>query len=116
MILLVCNVGSTSLKFKLYNMPCADALAEGKVERVGSRDDAIFHYRNCKSGFTVTLEGQSILTYTNGIEKYLGYLTDKNHGALEKLGLLERVGFKTVLAKGYYGVHRLDAPVLAAME
>jgi acetate kinase len=92
------------------------ALAEGKIERIGGQDDAIFHYRNCKSGFSVKLEGQSIPTYTDGIKKYLGYLTDKNDGALEDLNLLERVGFKTVLAKGYYGVHRLDAPVLAAME
>jgi acetate kinase len=123
MILLVCNVGSTSLKFKLYDMsgvgaPGARAktLAEGKVERVGSRDDAIFHYRNCGSGFSVKLEGQSIPTYTDGIKKYLDCLTDKTNGALEDLNLLERVGFKTVLAKGYYGVHPLDAPVLEAME
>ena len=44
MKILICNAGSTSLKFKLWDMPERRALAEGKVERVGT-DSAIFHYR-----------------------------------------------------------------------
>ena len=43
MKILICNAGSTSLKFKLWDMPALAVLAEGKVERVGS-SDAIFHY------------------------------------------------------------------------
>ena len=38
MKLLVSNVGSTSLKFKLYEMPSEEVLCSAKVERVGSRD------------------------------------------------------------------------------
>ena len=53
MIILVCNAGSTSLKFKLYDMPSPVVLAEGKVERVGSSDNAIFHYTNENKNFTV---------------------------------------------------------------
>ena len=45
MIILVCNAGSTSLKFKLYDMPNAALLAAGKVERVGSVDDALAQQR-----------------------------------------------------------------------
>ena len=41
MKILVCNVGSTSLKFKLYDMPACTVLSQGKAERVGSLDDAI---------------------------------------------------------------------------
>ncbi len=116
MYLLVCNVGSTSLKFKLYNMPDAAPLADGKIERVGSTSEAIYHYRNCRSGFTVKLEGQSIPTYTEGIQKYLADLTHSEHGALDRLEKLERVGFKTVLAKNFYGVHQLTPEVLQGME
>ena len=36
MKILICNAGSTSLKFKLWRMPEREVLAEGKVERVGS--------------------------------------------------------------------------------
>ena len=116
MHILVCNVGSTSLKFKLYNMPSAEPLAEGKIERVGSRDDAIFHYRNHRNGFNEKLDKQCIPTYTDGIKKFLDRLTGAESGALEDLKILERIGFKTVLAKGYYGVHLLDDSVLAAMR
>lgn len=45
MIILICNAGSTSLEFKLWDMPALAALAEGKVERAGSVE-AIFHYAN----------------------------------------------------------------------
>ena len=52
MLILVCNVGSTSLKYKLFDMPCTDILVEAKTERVG-RNDAIFTYRNNQNGFSV---------------------------------------------------------------
>ena len=116
MYLLVCNVGSTSLKFKLYNMPHAAPLAEGKIERVGSLTDAIYHYRNPTNDWSIKLEGQSIPSYTEGIQKYLADLTHPEHGALDKLEKLERVGFKTVLAKDFYGVHQLTPEVLKGME
>ena len=48
MIVLVCNVGSTSLKFKLYDMPEARVLAVSGIERVGSDHDAIFRYERCE--------------------------------------------------------------------
>ena len=46
MKMMVCNAGSTSLKFKVYEMPEEKVLATGCVERVGSLDDAIFKYSN----------------------------------------------------------------------
>ena len=42
MYLLVCNAGSTSLKFKLFEMPAEKVLAEAKVERIGRRNNGIF--------------------------------------------------------------------------
>ena len=52
MLILVCNVGSTSLKYKLFNMPSTEILVEAKTERVG-RGDAIFSYRNNQNGTSV---------------------------------------------------------------
>ena len=48
MKVLVCNAGSTSLKFKLFDMPEERVLATGKIERVGSEDNAIFHYQDAE--------------------------------------------------------------------
>ena len=115
MLILVCNVGSTSLKYKLFNMPSTEILAEGKTERVG-RDDAIFTYRNDRKGFSEKLEGLSVPDYASGIRLFLRYLLDERSGALERMEQLEAIGFKTVLAQGYYGVHELTEEVLEAME
>ena len=46
MKILVSNAGSTSLKFKLFDMDGEEALCDARVERVGSRDRAIFTYKN----------------------------------------------------------------------
>lgn len=56
MKLLVSNVGSTSLKFKLYEMPSEEVLCSAKVERVGSRD-AIYSWENCLNAEKNTLKG-----------------------------------------------------------
>lgn len=113
MKILICNAGSTSLKFKLWEMPELAALAEGKVERVGS-DDAIFHYLN--GDFAVKRDGLSIPDYTAGIGLFLEALSAPEGGAVASLSQIEAVGFKTVLAKGFYGVHFLTGDVLDGMR
>lgn len=115
MKVLVCNAGSTSLKFKVFEMPQEEVLCTGKVERVGSADDAIFHYGG-PHGYEVRREGLCVPTYTEGIRVFLSEALDPVTGVLTGLSELERVGFKTVLSKGYYGVHELTDDVLAGME
>ena len=115
MLILVCNVGSTSLKYKLFNMPSTDILVEARTERVG-RDDAIFTYRNNVNGFSERLEKISVPGYAEGIRLFLGYLLGDKSGAIGSIEELEAIGFKTVLAKGYYGVHELTDEVIEAME
>ncbi|MCI8597359.1 MAG: acetate/propionate family kinase [Lachnospiraceae bacterium] len=115
MKLLVCNAGSTSLKFKLFIMPGDQVLAEGKVERVGSKDNAIFHFKK-PDGFKIFREGLCIPTYTEGIQMFLDCLLNPEYGVLSDLRELERVGFKTVLSKGHYGIHELTPEVLKGME
>lgn len=114
MKLLVCNAGSTSLKFKLFDMPAETVLAEGKVERVGT-DTAIYHFSK-PDGFRIFREGLSIPTYTEGIQLFLDCLLDTENGVLTDLQELERVGFKTVLSKDHYGIHELTPEVLKGME
>ena len=115
MLILVCNVGSTSLKYKLFDMPSPDILAEGKVERVG-RMDAIFTYKNNKNGFSVRLDNISIPDYAAGINVFLNYLLGDASGVVDDIGQLDAIGFKTVVSKGYYGIHELTDDVIKAME
>lgn len=116
MKILICNVGSTSLKFKLYDMPACTVLSQGKVERMGSPDDAIFQYENLLTGKTVTEEKIAIPDYRSGIEKYLAWLTDARHGVISAIGEIERVGYKTTLSKGHFGTHELTDEVIDGMR
>ena len=56
MQVLVSNVGSTSLKFKLFSMPEDQVLCEARIERVGS-NTAIYQYKNTLTGWSVKQEG-----------------------------------------------------------
>lgn len=116
MKVLVCNAGSTSLKFKLYEMPACTVLATGKVERVGSCDDAIFGYCNTATGYRVDAGKMNIPDYAVGINKFLFELTQGKGAALTDIREIERVGYKSVLSKNHYGVHEIDEAVMQGMR
>lgn len=116
MKVLAANVGSTSLKFKLFEMPEETALCEGKIERVGSRDKAIFAYGSLVTGKHYRLEGQCIPDYTTGIRMFLEALVSGEYGVIKSVGEIDRIGFKTVLSKGFYGVHELTDAVMDGMR
>ena len=116
MKVLVCNAGSTSLKFKLYGMPECTVLATGKVERVGSTDDAIFGYCNTSTGFKVDALKQNIPDYAVGINKFLFELTKGEGAVLSDIKEIERVGYKSVLSKDHYGIHEIDEGVMQGMR
>lgn len=90
MKILVANLGSTSLKYRLFDFA-------GGQERLVTR-----------GGF------ERVTDYPQAIESCLGEL--KKNGAIETEGDLAAVGFKTVLAKGVTGCVRLNENVLQAME
>lgn len=116
MKVLVSNVGSTSLKFKLYEMPEELLLCESKVERVGDTENAIFEYTRSAGGKRVRKEHIAIPSYTAGIELFLQHLTEGELAVLASKDEIGRIGFKTVLSKGHYGVHLLDEDTMEGMR
>ena len=116
MKLLVSNVGSTSLKFKLFDMPEERVLCEAKIERVGSRDAAIMSYRSHLSGARFSAEGLCIPSYAEGIALFLEKLTGGETGVIKGVEEISAIGFKTVLSRGYYGVHELTDEVMENMR
>lgn len=113
MKILICNAGSTSLKFKLYDMPSERLLARGHIERVGSRDDAVFRYY--AGDYSLELGGQDVPDYETGIRRFLTCLTRGEGAVISDAGEIARVGYKATLSKGHYGVHELTDEVLAGM-
>lgn len=116
MKILVCNAGSTSLKFKLYDMPGETVLARAKLERVGSLDDALFEYVSEVSGERVQGERLSIPDYRTGIALFLQTLTGPAHGVLGAVSEIDRVGYKATVSKGHMDVHELTEDVLEGMR
>ena len=105
MNLLVCNAGSTSLKFKLFSFPSETVLARGRVERVGRASGAIYEYSD--ENHTVSDQDACVPGYREGVERFLTDLGPVS---------IDAVGFKTVLAQGYPGVYVLNDEILSAME
>ncbi|HHV79625.1 MAG TPA: acetate kinase [Firmicutes bacterium] len=112
MLVLVTNVGSTSLKFKLFDMKDETVLASGKIDRIGSPKSAYVY-----SGRGVDIKEEiSAPDYATAIDKMIASLTDPVHGVIGSLDEISAVGFKTVHAKGMTGSLLLDERVIKAME
>jgi acetate kinase len=93
-----------------------EPITEAKIERVGNPDYALFTYSNPGTGFVEKSVKVKVPTYTEGINLFLSRLTDSENGAISSLEAIDAIGFKTVIAKGYHGIHELTEDVLAAME
>ena len=103
MNILICNVGSTSLKYQLFRMPEELVLASGGVERVGAGEGR-FYAKTHKTGALVD-ESAAFPTHREAIARMLRQLTDT---VLPDLSALDCVGFKVVLASSGKKDH-LDA-------
>jgi len=111
MKILVCNVGSTSLKYQLFDMDDnRRVIAAGRAERVGSAM-SVFSHRSSEGG---TAEEQ--LPLPSHREAIASMLQKLLPGDLPSLTQLSCVGFKVVHAKGITGVRYLSESVLQAME
>jgi acetate kinase len=110
MKILVCNVGSTSLKYRLFDLGEQErTLSEGKMERVGAPEGAWTHK---DAGGEARKQTLPITNYAAGIKLMQGALLAQSLGAMEEL---DCVAFKVVHAKGVTGVQLLDERVLSAM-
>ena len=93
MIILVLNCGSSSVKYKLFEMNDNKILASGVVEKIGMKGSFLKHTK--QNGDKVMLEGE-ILEQSNAIEYILGVLISKNHGCLSALEQINAVGHRVV--------------------
>ena len=110
MKILVCNVGSTSLKYRLFDLTHGeDTLSEGRMERVGTQAGVWTHQDADGETQKQTLP---IPDYATGIRLMQDALLKHTLRSMESL---DCVAFKVVHAKGVTGVQLLDETVLSAM-
>ncbi len=93
MKILVLNCGSSSVKYKLFDMQTRNVIGSGGVEKIGMKGSFLKHNR--QDGKTVVLEGE-ILEHRIAIEYILGVLTSEKHGPIKSLEEIDAVGHRVV--------------------
>ncbi len=112
MKILVANLGSTSFKYRLFDMDGERLLARGGVERIGSPQSKCFVESDGKRE-EATVAARD---HAAAVRLCLEQLSDPKRRCLESPAELAAIGFKAVHAKGITGVQRVDERVLAAMD
>lgn len=113
MKILVCNAGSTSLKYQLFEMPEERVLLKGKIEQIG---------RNRDAKLTITLGEECIVkkqpvqvcSHLESVRLALDTLV--RYKAIHQIEEMDGVGFKTVHGGSISGTKKIDSEVLDALK
>ncbi len=108
MKILVLNCGSSSIKYKLFEMSTRTILAQGGVEKIGLPDS--FLQIKLPDGEKVKVE-KSIPEHTIGIQLILHSLIDPQLGCLQSLSEIQAVGHRVV-----HGGEKFNKSVLITPE
>jgi acetate kinase len=112
MKILVANLGSTSFKYRLFDMAEGVQLARGGIERIGSPE----------SRCVVEIGGQRqektlrVPDHAEAVHQCLAQLTDPQTGCLKDAAEVSAIAFKAVHGGRFSGVQRVTRELLAAME
>src|SRR5262249_19236301 len=112
MKILVANLGSTSFKYRLFDMAGERVLARGGVERIGSERARCY----IEAGGVKDEAKLEARDHAVAVRLCLQQLSDPRLGCLKDPAELAAIGFKAVHAQQMTGVQRVDEGVLAAME
>ena len=108
MKILVLNCGSSSIKYKLFDMTTKEVLAQGGIEKIGLAGS--FLKLTLPNGEKKILE-KDIPEHTAGIEFILNTLVSPEYGAIKSLDEINAVGHRMV-----HGGERFSESVLLNKE
>ena len=108
MKILVLNCGSSSIKYKLFDMTTKEVLAQGGIEKIGLVGS--FLKLTLPNGEKKILE-KDIPEHTAGIEFILNTLVSPEYGAIKSLDEIHAVGHRMV-----HGGERFSESVLLTKE
>ena len=108
MKVLVLNCGSSSIKYKLFDMDHKKVIAQGGVEKIGLKDS--FLKFTLPNGEKKILE-KDIPEHTVGVEFILNTLTSPEYGAIRSLNEINAVGHRMV-----HGGEKFSQSVLLTKE
>lgn len=113
MKVLVANLGSTSFKYRLYDMSDERQLGRGGIDRIGEDADS-----NCfvEIGGQRLERKQRIADHAAAVQMCLDQLTDPQSGCLKSVDEVKAIGFKAVFAGKLSGIRVVNDELLDAME
>jgi acetate kinase len=113
MLVLVVNSGSSSIKYRLVDIPVGTTWASGLVERIGEVGSVLIHQSYLQNGPdaepVVTVIDTAIPTHTAGFDLVHQAFTD--NGGIAAVGVLGAVGHRVV-----HGGSQFDGPVVVDAE
>ena len=114
MKVLVLNCGSSSIKYKLFEMTTKEVLAQGGIEKIGLPGS--FLKLTLPNGEKKILE-KDVPEHTTGVQFIFDTLTNPEYGAVKNLHEIKAVGHR-VLHGGtkFSGSVLIDDAVIAAVE
>jgi acetate kinase len=121
MKILVANLGSTSFKYRLFDLPASRGavggreLARGGVERIGAAESRVFATTGAGAGATTFEAVMPVPDHAVALRAALDQLTAPG-GPLTGVDEVAAVGFKAVHGGRAGDVVRVTPDVLAAME
>ena len=111
MKVLVANLGSTSFKYRLFDMSSESEMARGGVERIGDAESKCFVQAGDKRlDSTVPVEDHSV-----AVRQCLAQLVDPEIGCINDASDVSAIGFKAVHGGAISGVQRITSEVLDEM-
>ena len=108
MKILVLNCGSSSIKYKLFDMASGNVMAQGGIEKIGL--PGAFLKLTDKEGKKVILD-KEIPGHQEGIEFILSVLTDATYGCIKEYKEIDAVGHRVV-----HGGEQFASSVLITKE
>jgi acetate kinase len=90
---LVLNCGSSSIKYKLFDMISGEVMAQGGIEKVGI--EGSFLKFTGKNGEKVAIE-KDIPNHEEGISLILSILTDEQYGCIKSYNEIDAIGHRLV--------------------
>jgi acetate kinase len=109
---LVANLGSTSFKYRLFDMSDERQLARGGVERIGSPSSRCF----VEIGTSKVEMEQPVPNHGVAVDACIQQLTNPTSGCLRDASEISAIGFKAVHGGRVSGVQIIDESVLQAMD
>ncbi|WP_339744739.1 acetate/propionate family kinase [uncultured Rubinisphaera sp.] len=114
MKILVANLGSTSFKYRLFDMETETQLARGGIDRIGqpgAESSCSVEIGSHKSERT-----QVVPDHASAVQICLEQLTDSETGCLSSVEEVAAIGFKAVFAGKLSGVRKVDSELLEMMD